>query len=194
VYCTVCKSAQSTEEKSQLLPKNAGLEGKGDIQGPRSISNLWSCRHTAISVPLTGISYDFAPGGGGLLAAHYCSRHGFPYIRGWMQMVLAPNDLFSWNNDTMRYDSMMGMLHYRCTMHNDTHSVHNRLLKPWWGRLPCTQTIFYVFSSPLSKLNWRSLSVVGGPGPPTPKVASPLLGSAHTPFPEHGTITKYFTK
>jgi hypothetical protein len=46
--------------------------------------------------------------------------------------------------------------------------------------------IFYVFSSPLSRLNWRSLSV-WGPGPPTPKVASPLLGSAHTPFPGYGT-------
>ncbi len=29
-----------------------------------------------------------------------CSRHGFSYIRGWMQIVLAPNDLFSWNNKT----------------------------------------------------------------------------------------------
>ncbi len=34
-----------------------------------------------------------------------CSRHGFTYIRGWMQMVLAPNDLFSWNNNTMRHNS-----------------------------------------------------------------------------------------
>jgi hypothetical protein len=32
---------------------------------------------------------------------YYCSRHGFTYIRGWMQMVLAPNDLFSWNNNTI---------------------------------------------------------------------------------------------
>jgi hypothetical protein len=30
-----------------------------------------------------------------------CSRHCFTYIRGWMQMVLAPNDLFSWNNKAM---------------------------------------------------------------------------------------------
>jgi hypothetical protein len=38
------------------------------------------------------------------LLSTICSQHGFPYIRGWMQMVLAPNDLFSWNNDTMRYN------------------------------------------------------------------------------------------
>ncbi len=116
-----------------------------------------------------------------------CSRHGVPYIRGWMQMVLAPNDLFSWNNNTMRRKSCMGLLHYCCTMHNGTHSVHNRSLKPWWGRLPCSQT-FYVFSPPLSGLNWHSLSIVGGPGPPTPKVVSPLLGSAHTPLPGYGTV------
>jgi hypothetical protein len=34
------------------------------------------------------------------LKGQLCSWHGFPYIRGWMQMVLAPNDLFSWNNNT----------------------------------------------------------------------------------------------
>ncbi len=34
----------------------------------------------------------------------YCSRHGFFYIRGWMQMVLAPNDLFSWNNKYNKYN------------------------------------------------------------------------------------------
>ncbi len=33
-----------------------------------------------------------------------CSRHGFLYIRGWMQMVIAPNDLFSWNNKYNEYN------------------------------------------------------------------------------------------
>ncbi len=33
-----------------------------------------------------------------------CSRHGFLYIRGWMQMVIAPNDLFSWNNKYNKYN------------------------------------------------------------------------------------------
>ncbi len=37
----------------------------------------------------------------------YCSRHGFFYIRGWMQLVLAPNDLFSWNNKYNKYMNTM---------------------------------------------------------------------------------------
>jgi hypothetical protein len=119
----------------------------------------------------------------------YCSRHGFTYIRGWMQMVLAPNDLFSWNNNTMSYILVMDMLHYCCPMHNDTYSVQNRSLKPWWSRLPCLQSFCYLFSPPLSGFNWRLTSPFGGPGPPTPKKASTLLGSPHTPFPGSGTGT-----
>jgi hypothetical protein len=119
------------------------------------------------------------------------SRHGFLYIRGWMQMVLAPNDLFSWNNNTMKYNACNGYLHYCWSMHDDTYSVHDRPSKPWWGRLPCFRTFCYVFSPPLSRLNWRSLSPIGGPGPPAPKVAFPLLGSAHTPFPGSRTIHIY---
>jgi hypothetical protein len=119
----------------------------------------------------------------------YCSRHGFTYIRGWMQMVLAPDDLFSWNNNTMRHNAYDRYLHYCWLMLDDTYSVHDRSLKPWWGRLPCLQTSRYVFSPPLSRLNWRSLSPTGGPGPPVPKMASPPLGSAHTPFPGSRTST-----
>ncbi len=33
-----------------------------------------------------------------------CSWHGFLYIRGWMQMVMATNDLFSWNNKYNEYN------------------------------------------------------------------------------------------
>ncbi len=92
-------------------------------------------------------------------------RHGFTYIRGWMQMVLAPNDLFSWNNNTMSYILVM---------HNDTYSVHDRSLKPWWSRLPCLQPFCYVFSSPLSELNWRLTSPLGARGPhPQNGVPSP---------------------
>jgi hypothetical protein len=111
-----------------------------------------------------------------------CSRHGFTYIRGWMQMVLAPKDLFSWNNNTMSYILIMDMLHYCCPMHNDTYSVHNRSLKPWWSRLPCFRSFCYVFSPPLSGFNWRLTSPFGGPGPPTPKMASPLRDPCKLPF------------
>ncbi len=122
--------------------------------------------------------------------SYKCSQHSFTYIRGWMQMVLAPNDLFSWNNNTMSYILVMDMLHYCCPMHNDTYSVHNRSLKPWWSHLSCLQSFCYVFSPPLSGLNWTQLSLFGGPGPPSPKMASPLLGSLHTPFPGSGTISE----
>ncbi len=105
-----------------------------------------------------------------------------------MQMVLAPNDLFSWKNNTVKYNSCNGYV-ILCPMHNDTYSVHDRSLKPWWSHLPCSQTFYYVFSLPLSGLNWCSLSPIGGPGPPTPKVASLLLGSAHTPFPGSRTLS-----
>ncbi len=39
-----------------------------------------------------------------LLTHINCSRHGFLYIRGWMQMVIAPNYLFSWNNKYNKYN------------------------------------------------------------------------------------------
>jgi hypothetical protein len=119
-----------------------------------------------------------------------CSWHGFTYIRGWMQMVLHqmiyfPETIIQWNTILAIY-----MSHYCRLMHNDTYSVHDSSLKPWWSRLPRSQTFYYVFSPPLSRLNWCSLSPIGGPGPPTPKVASPLLGSPHTPFPGSRTIWK----
>ncbi len=75
------------------------------------------------------------------------SRHSFTYFRGWMQMVLAPNDLFSWNNNTMNYNAYDGYLHYCWSMHDDTYSVHDRSLKPWLGRLPCFR--HFVMSSHL---------------------------------------------
>ncbi len=71
---------------------------------------------------------------------------------------------------------------------HDTHSVHNYLLKSWWSRLLRPRSPCYVFPPPLSGINWRSLPLPGGPGPPTPKVASLFPGSAHTPSPRFRTI------
>jgi hypothetical protein len=70
----------------------------------------------------------------------------------------------------------------------DTHSVHNYLLKLWWSRLLCPRSSCYVFPPPLSGISWCSLTLRGGPGPPTPKVASPFPGSAHTPSPWFRTV------
>jgi hypothetical protein len=60
------------------------------------------------------------------------------YIRGWIQMVLAPNDLFSWNNTYNKYNEYNITDTFTCfflTMHT-TYSVHAGILKPWRGRLP----------------------------------------------------------
>jgi hypothetical protein len=106
---------------------------------------------------------------------NYCSRHGFLYIRGWMQMVIAPNDLFSWNNRYNKYsvtnvtNTFTHSLLELCTW---THSVHARVLKPWRGSLPWPPAISsfcHVFPLPLTGLNWRSLSLLGDPVPLPPK-------------------------
>jgi hypothetical protein len=68
-------------------------------------------------------------------------------------------------------------------MHSNTHSVHNCFLKSWRSRLLCPRSSCYVFPPPLSGPNCCSLPLSGGPGPPTPKVASLFPGSAHAPSP-----------
>ncbi len=116
-----------------------------------------------------------------------CSRHGFLYIRGWMQMVLAPNDLFSWNN---KYNVTNTFTHFLLELCTWTHSVHARILKPWRGSLPWLPAISsscHVFPLPLTGLNWRSLFPPGGSGPPPSKMAPLFTGSAHTPLPGSGT-------
>jgi hypothetical protein len=115
------------------------------------------------------------------------------YIRGWIQMVLAPNDLFSWNNKYSKYIEYNNTDAFTCfflAMHT-TYSVHAGILKPWRGRLPWPLVVFssyHVFILPLSGLNWRSLFPPWGFGPPFPKMAPPSTGSAHTPLPGSGTL------
>ncbi len=119
-----------------------------------------------------------------------CSRHGFLYIRGWMQMVLAPNDLFSWNNNTMKRNFCTDMLHYCWLMRNDTYSVHDHSLKPWWGGLPwrCDGVVFLalrhflrLLSSPV-QTQLMLIVPCWGPGTPHPQsgVPSPRV-PAHSP-------------
>jgi hypothetical protein len=115
------------------------------------------------------------------------------YIRGWIQMVLAPNDLFSWNNKYSKYIEYNNTDAFTCfflAMHT-TYSVHAGILKPWRGRLPWSLVVFssyHVFTLPLSGLNWCSLFPPWGFGPPFPKTAPPFTGSAHTPLPGSGTL------
>jgi hypothetical protein len=64
-------------------------------------------------------------------------------------------------------------------MHNNTHSVHNCLLKSRRD-LPCLWSCCYVSPPPLSGTNCCPSPFPGGAGPPAPKMASLFPGSAHT--------------
>ncbi len=59
-------------------------------------------------------------------------------------MVLAPNDLFSWNNKYSKYTNIyiantFTSVFQLCTL---THSVHAGILKLWRGRLPRPLVVF----------------------------------------------------
>ncbi len=113
-------------------------------------------------------------------------------------MVLAPNDLFSWNNKYSKYKEYNILDTFTCiflAMHT-TYSVHAGILKPWRGHLPWLLVVFssyHVFTLPFSGLNWRSLFPPWGSGPPSLKMASLFTGSAHTPLPGSGTV-RYWAK
>ncbi len=115
------------------------------------------------------------------------------YIREWIQMVLAPNDLFSWNNKYnkyIEYNTTDTFTRYFLAMHT-TYSVYAGILKPWGGRFPWLPAVFsfyHVLSLPLSGLNWSSLFPPRGSDPPFPKMAPPFTGSAHTPLLGSGTV------
>ncbi len=115
------------------------------------------------------------------------------YIRGWIQMVLAPNDLFSWNNKYNKYNEYNITITFICiflAMHT-TYSVHAGILKPWGGRSPWLLLVFsfyHVFPLLLFGLKWLSSFPPWGSGPPFSKMAPPFTGSAHTPFPGSRTI------
>ncbi len=113
-------------------------------------------------------------------------------------MVLAQNDLFSWNNKYNKYNEYNITDTFACfflAMHT-TYSVHAGILKPWRGRLPwlpAVSSFYHVFSLPFFGLNWRSLFPPWGSGPPFPKMAPSFTGSAHTPSPGSGTVRSALT-
>jgi hypothetical protein len=122
------------------------------------------------------------------------------YIRGWIQMVLTPNDLFCWNNKYSKYTIILSRLYTLVQIHSSSFSCahqHTLCMLAFWS---CEGVVFLVHSSsshftvghvfplPLSGANWRSLSLLWGSGPPLPKMAPPSTGSAHTPFPGSETI------
>ncbi len=126
------------------------------------------------------------------------------YIRGWMQMVLTPNDLFSWNNKYSKYTIILSRLYTLVQIHYSSSSCAHQLtlcMLVFWSCegfvFPVLSssshlTIGHVFPLPLSGANWRSLSLLWRSGPPFPKMASPSTGSAHTPFPGSETVMLFF--
>jgi hypothetical protein len=104
-------------------------------------------------------------------------------------MIYFPETIIQW---IQRY---WGYLHtvFLLAMHVNTHSVHNRIPKPWRGRLLRVFSSCHVFPPPLSGLNWRSLTPTGGPSPSTPKMASLPTVRAHSlPRVQNSRCNLYF--
>ncbi len=102
-------------------------------------------------------------------------------------MIYFPETIIQW--DTVH---AVDMLHYCCTTHNDTHSVHNHLLKPWWGRPPCFQPFSHLLFSPVQTQLmpivhcWGSGLPYPKSGVPTPRVhAHPFPRARNTTIPQH---------
>jgi hypothetical protein len=130
----------------------------------------------------------------------FCAMLSVPdtasYIRGWIQMVLSPNDLFSWNNKYNKYNNYtftdtftsFSLSYARqltlCMLASRSHAGVVIL-----GLLSSS----HVFSLPLSGLNWRPLFLPWGSGPSFPNMAAPFTGSAHTPLPGSGALRNLCT-
>ncbi len=54
------------------------------------------------------------------------------YIRGWMQLVLTPNDLFSWNNKHSKYTVILSHYIHQQWIHFCLPAMHVNLLCACW--------------------------------------------------------------
>jgi hypothetical protein len=113
------------------------------------------------------------------------------YIRGWIQMVLAPNDLFSWNNKYNKYNNYTFTDPFTCFFLSYAHQLTLCMLASWshagvviLGLLSSS----HVLSLPLFGLNWRPCSCLGDPAPLLPNMATLSTGSEHTPLLGSGTV------
>jgi hypothetical protein len=92
-------------------------------------------------------------------------------------MVLAPNDLFSWNNKYNKYNGYNITDTFTCiflAVHT-TYSVHAGILKLWRGRFPWPLVVF-------SSYHVFSHSRLGVPVPPSPKWRSHSQGPRTLPY------------
>ncbi len=99
------------------------------------------------------------------------------YIRGWIQMVLALNDLFSWNNKYNKYNNYTFNDTFTCFFLSYAHQLTLCMLA---SRSHVGVVILvllsssHVFSLPLSGLNWRPLFPPWGSGPPLSQYGWPI--------------------
>jgi hypothetical protein len=109
-------------------------------------------------------------------------------------MVLAPNDLFSWNNKYNKYNNYILTDTFTCYFLS---YVHQLTLSSWHHETMrgssslasyrlLTSSLFLCLDS-----TDASCSRLGGSSPPFPNMAAPFSGSAHTPLPGSGTICSY---
>ncbi len=115
------------------------------------------------------------------------------YIRGWMQMVLTPNDLFSWNNKYSKYTVILSHIYTLQWIHSLSSGCARQLTLCMRVTLSREGVVFLVFlpllhfteihvlPSPVSEPNWRSLFRPGRLPPAPSKMASLFTGSAHSP-------------
>ncbi len=83
------------------------------------------------------------------------------YIRGWIQMVLAPNDLFSWNNKYNKYNEYNIADTFTCIFL----AMHTNLICACWhfeamtGSSSLTSCRLLILSRLLSSLIWAQLTL-----------------------------------
>ncbi len=123
------------------------------------------------------------------------------YIRGWMQMVLTPNDLFSWNNKYSKYTVILPHIYTLQWIYSLSSGYAHQLTLCMRVTLSREGVVFFIFlpllhfteihvlPSPVSELNWRSLFRPGRLPRAPSKMASSFTGSAHSPFPGCDTKT-----
>ncbi len=121
-----------------------------------------------------------------------------------MQMVLTPNDLFSWNNKyskymviLLRYIHYNGLVAHLPAMHIDLLCAcwYSWAVKGSSSLFFCRLLISLRFTSCLllsPKLTDAPYSGPGTPPPSTFKMASSFTGSAHSHFPGYKTISIIF--
>jgi hypothetical protein len=93
------------------------------------------------------------------------------YIRGWIQMVLAPNDLFSWNNKYNKYNNYSFTDTFTCFFLSYARQLTLCMLA---SRSHAGVVILgllsssHILSLPLSGINWRPLFPPRGSCPSFP--------------------------